>query len=554
MGSIPKTASKDVCRDGGNATAVSYHLENQGTDKRRKIAPKAMSVDLQKIYPENKDYKSSRIITFYHNTGDRAVRFTDDCFTINLTAEVKNTLYGDASANERDKNRKWDGMTPFEKIFKTTKKPSVSADGNSVEIIEVNVADGLPRAYFFNPITGGAVNLVSEVEILLDGQVVQVDRGGFLSITNTLNRLFVPSTRRTEIVGHPYILHNEEDKKMLGNATDDETKFLYKSPSYEYALNSLNAVGKKTGKKAVQLKSDLDGIFLLSRPKNLGLEAISKCHSGYNQHPLIPPNTEICIRMRLNDPLHLRLIDSGIDDADFFNTKDNDDKIDDENKFKFADVNFEIHDISLTLQKIRWDNEKIQKQLRGGSVTYNFDQYVYRAHALPSNQTLTITKEKIPAHTELIYIAFMKSNQLFRDGSMQRSSDGSRFAFPPKLTNIVFRLDGNVILFENGLSITRNNMHSDSDADLFYKYLVNRNLTTDSFESFFPKSPNIGYKNAIPLDLTTFDTNKPTDLSLECRFATGSPSDYYIVMFMPQSVTISRSSPNGIWETTATIS
>ena len=126
MGSIPKTASKDVCRDGGNATAVSYHLENQGTDKRRKIAPKAMSVDLQKIYPENKDYKSSRIITFYHNTGDRAVRFTDDCFTINLTAEVKNTLYGDANANERDKNRKWDGMTPFEKIFKTTKKPSVA--------------------------------------------------------------------------------------------------------------------------------------------------------------------------------------------------------------------------------------------------------------------------------------------------------------------------------------------------------------------------------------------------------------------------------------------
>ena len=134
--------------------------------------------------------------------------------------------------------------------------------------------------------------MVSEVEILLDGQVVQVDRGGFLSITNTLNRLFVPSTRRTEIVGHPYILHNEEDKKMLGNATDDETKFLYKSPSYEYALNSLNAVGKKTGKKAVQLKSDLDGIFLLSRPKNLGLEAMSRCHSGYNQHPLIPPNTE----------------------------------------------------------------------------------------------------------------------------------------------------------------------------------------------------------------------------------------------------------------------
>ena len=559
MGSLPKVTSSDVCREGSSAASISFHLENQGTDKRRKIKPKAESIDIMQIHPENKDYKRSRIITFTHNTGNTAVRFIPNCFIIALYPEIKNAKFQedageDASADEK---RKWNGMTPFEKIMKTVpvleRDPTDVAEVNFVEVNK-EVPDKYPRAFFFNPITGSAANLISEVEVLLDGQVVQVDRGGFLSVTNTLNRLFIPSDKRTEIVGHPYVLHNEQDKDMLGN--DDFTKFVFKHPSYEYAINELNAVAETNGKQAVILQADLDGVFPLSRPKNLGLEAISRCHSGLNQHPLIPPHTEITIRMRLEDPLHVRIIDSGINDLNFFDTLDNQngDKVPNSQSFPFDDINFEILDISLLLQKIRWDDEKISKQLRTGSVSYNFDQYIYRAHALPSSQTITITKEKIPAGTDLIYVAFMKSNQLFKDGRRQRSSDGSRFVFPPKMTHIHFRLNGNSILFENGLHITRNTAHSDTDAMLFYSYLLNRNLTTDSFESFFPVSPHLGYKNAFPLDLTPFQMDKPGDLTIECRFATGSPSDYYIVMFMPQSVTISKSSPTSIWETTATIS
>ena len=557
MGSIPKITSSDVCREGSSAASISFHLENQGTDKRKKIKPKAESIDIMQIHPENKDYKRSRIITFTHNTGNNAVRFIPNCFIATLYPEIKNADYladapDDAPA---DQKRKWNGMTPFEKIMK--KQIFLESDPDNagqVVNVEKDVPDKYPRAFFFNPVTGSAANLISEVEVLLDGQVVQVNRGGFLSITNTLNRLFIPSDMRTEIVGHPFVLHNEQYKNMLG--TDDYTKFVFKHPSYEYALNELNAVAEVGGKQAIILQADLDGVFPLSRPKNLGLEAISRCHSGLNQHPLIPPHTELTIRMRLNDPLHLRVIDSGIDDSIFFKTlttKDGD-KVPDTDKFPFDDINFEIQDISLLLQKVRWDDEKISKQLRTGSVSYNFDQYIYRAHALPSSQTVTITKEKIPAGTGLIYVAFMKSNQLFKDGRMQRSSDGSRFAFPPKMTHIHFRLNGGSILFDNGLHISRNTAHSDSDAMLFYSYLLNRNLTTDSFDSFFPVAPHLGYKNVFPLDLTSFQLEKPADLTLECRFATGSPSDYYIVMFMPESVTISKASPTSIWETTATIS
>ena len=53
-------------------------------------------------------------------------------------------------------------------------------------------------------------------------------------------------------------------------------------------------------------------------------------------------------------------------------------------KFPINDIKFEIEDIALFIQRIRWDDEKISKQLRTGFVNYEFDQYVHRANALPS--------------------------------------------------------------------------------------------------------------------------------------------------------------------------
>ena len=53
-------------------------------------------------------------------------------------------------------------------------------------------------------------------------------------------------------------------------------------------------------------------------------------------------------------------------------------------KFPINDIKFEIEDIALFIQRIRWDDEKISKQLRTGFVNYEFDQYVHGANALPS--------------------------------------------------------------------------------------------------------------------------------------------------------------------------
>ena len=518
----------DVCRDGKSIT--SYHLENEGTAKRKKIRPRAEVVDVQRVYPENDDLTRSKIITFYINTGNFAVRFLQNCILFTVVPQIKNPLFESAAqgVSTADKNRKWDNMTPFEKINKA-----------------------LPRAYYFNPITGGPASLINEVEVLLDGQMIQVDRRGFLSVTNTLNKLFLPHDDRQKIVGYPHVLHNSKEKLTYGH-NEEVVKNLpdYQSSDFKFALNQFNCL-TKTGDDQVILAGDLDGIFPMSNPKNLALEKIYHCNSGLNQKPLIPPHTELTIRIRLNDPLHLRVIDTKCEDSIYFSNADIGN-----NSFPFNDVNIQIKDISLLIERIKWDDEKVQKQLSTGGINYEFDQYTHRAHALPTGQVVTNTKEKIPAHTGLVYIAFMKSCQLYKDSAEKRSSDGTRFALPPNLEKLIFKLNGRTILFENGLHISRDKCHGEPDAMLFYQYMKSRGLTTDSFDSFFPEgSTNLGYKNVFALDLVPYQISEPADLVVESHWkGTASPADYFLVMFMPESVNINKPTPTSLWNSTANMS
>ena len=97
---------------------------------------------------------------------------------------------------------------------------------------------------------------------------------------------------------------------------------------------------------------------------------------------------------------------------------------------------------------------------------------------------------------------------------------------------MVIRLDNKVILFENGLTINRDDCASQRDAGLFYQYLGSRNLTTDSFQSFFPKKGKVGYKQVLPLDLSSYMLDAPSKISVECHWdSDGSPPHHYLCFF-----------------------
>ena len=524
-----RLSEKGVC---GGGSVTSYHLENAGTRQRKKVKPKAELVDVQRILPENADYTKAKIVTFSLQTGSYAVRFLPNALQVTLRPKIKNPLFTTAADQDKDKARFWNNATPLAVV--QSAKPNIN------------------RVAFTNPITGGPSCLISEVEIYLDNQLVQASRDGFISIANTLNRLFLPAHKRQEIVGHEYMLHNEIDKDPLVQISKTQGKIInvYK-PSYEHALRSFDAVDDENGAD-VTLQSDLDGIFPLCRPKNMTLTQITRCETGENQHPLLPPGIELTIRIRLNDPLHFRTIDTHIEDDKFFSN----DAPTAEKNFPFKDMEYEIKDMSLLVQKIKYEDPRIQNQLSSGAWSCYFDQYIYRANGLPSGQLVTNTPDNLPPNTGLVYLAIVRINQLYKDPAEIRSSDGTRYALPTGLQKMVIRLNNKVILFENGLTINRDECASQRDAGLFYQYLRSRNLTTDSFHSFFPKKGKIGYKNAFPLDLTPYLLDEPSKIHVECHWnSDGCPADHYLCFFIPQAVNITRDSKEAsIWKSTAQVS
>ena len=337
---------------------------------------------------------------------------------------------------------------------------------------------------------------------------------------------------------------------MQGNAN------VYKSPSYEFALNCFNAVKKDDKAQPVTLQGNLMGIFPLTPPKCYTLEQIGACPSGRNAPALIPPQVDITIRMRLADPLFLRAIDNYQDDDNFFS---NVAPTDDTKKFRwdtgYKDFNYDIKAISFLAQRIKFDDEKIMKQLTMGSLDYYYDQYIYRTTSLGRGQVISNVKDTIPPGTRLFYLLVVKSNQLYRDANGVRSSDASRFPIATNLEKILIRVNGRVVLFESGLTLSRERAHSQEDAAIFYQYLRDRNLTTDSFESFFPKNGACGYKNVFPIDLFPYVYDEPANVHIELTWdANGCPDDHYAALFMPQEVNISRDSPNSIWKSTASLS
>lgn len=525
----------DLCKKN---SIINRHWENKGVQKRKAVQPLADFCRYQIIKPDNTDWKDKGYVDITIRTGNESVRVVNNGITIYATPKIDKSEPLDLASLT------YEPIDPFTRTTQT-----VSA---------VTTTTGLNRSVYFNSLAGGPASLISEVEIILDGQRVQINTSGFFSATNTLNKLFTPTHVRRDALGHNHILHNENDLKTLfswyGHGDDSGVlKSFYKNPDFEYALNELNSVGG-TGRK-VALSGDLDGILFLSKPKNLGLNSILQCDTGLNQHPILPPNCELKIKLKLNDPLPFRMIDTKMSPATYFSDAANTATVPPANdKFQGGKfISLELNEITLTVEKIRWAKEKIQRNMATGSITFNIDQYIFRSRSLPANQTTTLTEFDLPENIGLAYIALGRSNQIYYDTEGHRSSDMTRWCLPPNLEHINFKLNQNTIIFANGLKISREQAFNKIDAIQFYNYLRHRNLTDDSFESFFSKKGNIGFKHIFPIDLTNYNMEKPSKIQIDCTWSPKSPADYYCILFAPQSVTIHKPSRDSIWQTSATV-
>ena len=528
----------DLCKKG--SYIESRHFENKGVTKRKHVKPETDYDRYQSIHPDTTDWAQTGWLTFTIRTGNEFVRMVPNCITFFLTPEI--CL-----------------LDPVPDPITYT--PTSPFEGVTTTVGGVTTVTGNKRSFFFNPLAGAPATLINEIEIILDGQRVQINTGGYFSATNTINKLFCPSYIRNQVLSHNHVLHNENNRKTYFQFYGHGDKGIFKNQDYEYALNELNSKSTKPGGKRIcQVSGDIDGMLYLSRPKNLTLNSITECDQGKNQHPILPPHTELVIKMRLNDPLTYRCIDTQMSDDVFFSdavnisTGDSPMPPSKDRFLKGSLFKLSIHDVTLNIERVRWKKEKIQRRMGTGAIDITFDEYLFRSKSLPGNASTTNSAIDIPPNISLIYVMFVRSNQLLFDNEGNRGSDLTRFVLPEKIMNIEFKLDQERILFSNNLQISRNDAHSQKSARLFYDYLVHRNMTNESFETFFPNGDNnISYKHVFPIDLTNDVKDKPTLFEVNVTWNPRSPSDYYCLCFIPRSVNVHKPSRDSIWTSTATV-
>ena len=384
------------------------------------------------------------------------------------------------------------------------------------------------------------------------------DRTGWTSAYTALNRLFVPAEFREKILDKRDVLLSEAD--VDAKHTVPGTDGIY-GEGIEAAQAKLHGgVRGVRASEGVHLTGTIDGVFGLSYSKNYTWMAATNrdWEDVLLNNVLFPPYTHIGIRIRWQDPLHLRMCDGSQSDEAFFltgtKTTSTPQQAVPARPFPAKDVRFTITDVKLFAEQIGFESKKMQSRMEMGEVTYNFDTMVTRCSSINSGQRTTKAMEKLPGETNIVYVALARSNQLYADPLGHRSSDCTRFTTPDAFQTIRFTVDGQAILFDNGLYTPKGSKSSDSH--LYYQYLKSHNICTDEYERLYTNAATVSYTSGVYcLDLTALQLKDVFELGVEITWgADNSPTDYNLLIIAPKEVTIKKASKHANWTSNAIVS
>jgi hypothetical protein len=264
----------------------------------------------------------------------------------------------------------------------------------------------------------------------------------------------------------------------------------------------------------------LDGTAFLGPPKN----AISHqllTPDVVNRSSIIPPNTEVVIRLTLHENTMFRFSNASMKFNNYFKSAAPTDAAElllFKAESKPDRVRVELKEICLLAEKVTFANEEIQKQLEKKEISYFYDRPYTTISHIPSGQQFFTTSHIIPKTASCLYVFFPFAFQLFGDTIGKRTSDCCRFTLPATLSNLTMKIDETSVYFAQGLAISGTNSRSSSDAKMYHEYITQSNLMDESFEDIFKHPGSNGFAHVFILNLTPFDRTSSSKLTIEMTF------------------------------------
>ncbi len=232
------------------------------------------------------------------------------------------------------------------------------------------------------------------------------------------------------------------------------------------------------------------------------------------KHVLLPPSTDIVIRLHLRDPIDAFIYRGATSVSGYFNEAAAASMEPSQFVYKFRDIHFNIDCYYLKTSRLA----RLRNDLKTGVLRYNYDSVrVQVANLVPSVQK-TSQCFKLEKGAQLCYIFFMP---LWGSVYMKQKNKPltTMMRFPQNMVSIgaTYGSSESLILEGDFKRLTRENFDDRSAMWTWYQYLTRRKLANFPFEWLFPRAFNgLSLCQAFVLDLTK---ENPADM-----LATGDQS------------------------------
>lgn len=307
--------------------------------------------------------------------------------------------------------------------------------------------------------------------------------------------------------------------------------------------------GSWDSQTGVRIPVFLDGVF----PFDMKSAILESVDNRKEPNLYFPPDTTLEFKFHTYRSKIESIFTKEVSIADYFNkTAINAPAHPD--KFTFQDAVLEYESVELHPANHVQAIEHFKRN--GEAAIYEYDIPRGQHQALASGASFTENTFQIMPYARFVIVMFLQEwSSMYMENTRRPMSGFSRF--PAHCTKIQIGFAGDKNLITNSFNkFGVAGEQNDITKKIFYNYLKQNRLTSDSFEDYFPKDKtDIALNQAFPIDLRSHVSGKTELLTVQCEFAGGnlSPADLHVVVMSihPNGKASVRSGPNNfswIWE------
>lgn len=467
----------------------SVFLDAESTQKRKPISEPIYSRSIIKVKPSpGHDLTRDKTITFVYKTGTDPCKFMRNAFGFKFRLTV----------------------------------PDDSDDPVSFQNTEWYLASEL-----------GAASFIAGVDVSFNNTMIASIQNPGFNFYQVLNRMHA----------------SNDEKERLGTLDRPHTNLQNNKKNMASRIKKLQCGAAQGGHKLI-ITGNCDGIPFVSDAQCLAANTLASSGTALTAS-IVPPGTEVAIRVRLHPRLTERFVRAEFVPSNFFLTeKPKNTEVALSAAFAKEELptglEVELEDAWVQMEQVRHVNRSVSRELQIQPLTFHYDEPVFSIVSVGSGLQYFSSTHYIPKHTAICFIAFPMSFQVFGDSVAKRPGMANVFSCPKNLCGLRFLLDDQPIEIPQGLNWDPNKSFESSDIAIYKDYLKQQGLSTlGLLDTDYAGETTFDF--CFSLNMSEYDLKTAGKLGIEMRYGSNLSTEGRVCMVISVVQSAVKKNKDGMW-------